>query len=517
MRSREAPVVVICGDVGAPPVPLRLGELAAQLRRELSGVAPLLIGGICEDPEALAEALAAIGPKRVVVGCRAASHRRGELRARLRHAGVAATGTEIVDLETAKGCTEKVALDQSVTLLSAAVARVARSDVEAPVKERTSFSVGGVSRRSLLRGINTARHFVAVWRSEHCTGGVACTACVLACPHGALRREAGRLIVDGDRCTGCGVCVAACPSAAFALPGAEAEGLSAAATVLVAAARRPGSTFGVAIACQHSKSVPRVGEPWLVLRVPSIEMVTAGWLLQLVSAGVSVKVLGCEDDSCEKRVADLEHFVGELGDALGFSALGAGGGVATAGRGPGPAFASPGAERIELGEPEATMQALTVLGALRSGRTRWCVEGPGSSLGVPRIDAGGCSLCEVCVGICPTGALVSDQRGAGSLRLSVEFGRCTGCGACVSSCPEEVINLDKAVDSALLAKGRHVVATAPAGRCERCGAPLVSGPSLAALRRRLGGAHPNLTGPTSICADCRLGGRSVKGNTWRAT
>ncbi len=153
MRSRETPVVVICGDVGAPPVPLRLGELAAQLRRELSGVTPLLLPEICEAPQALVEALAAFEPKRVVVGCRADPQRHRELRACLRRAGVAPAGTEIVDLRTADGCSEKVALEQSVTLLSAAAARVAAADVAASVRERTSLSVrGSVSPVSLPRG-----------------------------------------------------------------------------------------------------------------------------------------------------------------------------------------------------------------------------------------------------------------------------------------------------------------------------------------------------------------------------
>ena len=58
MRSSEAPVVVICGDVGTGPVPLRLGELAAQLRRELSGAAPLLCPPVCEARDVLVEALA---------------------------------------------------------------------------------------------------------------------------------------------------------------------------------------------------------------------------------------------------------------------------------------------------------------------------------------------------------------------------------------------------------------------------------------------------------------------------
>ena len=518
MQSRAAPVVVICGDVGAGPVPLRLGELAAQLRREQSGAAPLLLHEICEAPQALVEALASTKPSRVVVGCRAASQRRGELLAHLRRAGVPAAGTVVVDLQTADGCTEKVALEQSVALLSAAVARVVGADLEAPVKERTSLSAGGVSRRSLLYRVNTARRFVATWRQDRCSGGVACTPCLLGCPHGALRREARRVVVDGDRCNGCGVCVAACRSGAFALPGAEVEGLSAAAAVLVAAIRRCRSATGVAIACQHSKSVPRVGEPWLVLRVPSIEMVTAGWLLQLVGAGAGVKVIGCDDEYCETRVADLEQFVRDLGGVLAFADGRGAGGEALADHEPVPTALAPGGDWIELWEPEATMRSLAAFGALGPGRTPWRAEGPGCSLGVVTIDPAGCSFCEVCVGICSTGALRAERNGTGSLRLSVDPGRCTACGACVTSCPEAAVTLERAVDGALLAAGRRVVARGPAVACETCGAPLVAGLSKAVLRHRLGESHPALTaGTTMVCADCRLGGRSLAASHRRAT
>ncbi len=510
MPSREAPVVLICGDVGAGPVPLRVEELAAEVRRELSGAAPLVLPEICELPEALVVALATSEPRRVVIGCRAASRRRGELLARSRRAGVPAAGAEIVDLQAADGCTEKVAREQSVVLLCAAVARVAGADLEARVKERTSLSLGGVSRRSLLRGVNTARRFVAVWRRDRCSAGAACTACVLACPHGALRRESGRVIVDDGRCTGCGVCVAFCRNGALALPGAEVDGIRAEADVLVAAIRRHRSAKGVVIVCQHAKSAPKVGEEWLTLRVPSIEMVTAGWILQLVGAGASVRVIACEDKDCEARLADLGQFVRDLGEALGFSAGRQAEGESLVSQLSVPAMPAPGIDRIELREPEATAQALTAFGAFGPGRTPWRSEGPGCSLGLVSVDPAGCSLCEVCVSVCPTGALRADRNGAGLLRLSVDSGRCTACKACVVACPETVITLNRAVDGVLTAAGRQVVATGPVVSCETCGAPLIAGLSPAGLRRRLGGSYPNLTAGTGrVCADCRLGGRSV--------
>jgi ferredoxin len=250
-------------------------------------------------------------------------------------------------------------------------------------------------------------------------------------------------------------------------------------------------------------------------------MVTAGWLLQLIRAGVGVRAVACEDEHCEKRVAELEHFVHDLSVVLGFSTEqeleATDGDEAHVIAEPVVAeFASSG-DWIELWEPEATNQPLAALGALGPGRDPWRVEGPGCSLGVVSIDAGGCSLCEVCVGVCVSGALRSEPNSAG-LRLSVDSSSCTACGACVTSCPEKVVTLTRAVDGALLAAGRRVVATGPAVECATCGAPLVSVLSQEALRLRLGGSPPALTaGTISICADCRLGGRTVTASRRLAT
>ena len=158
------------------------------------------------------------------------------------------------------------------------------------------------------------------------------------------------------------------------------------------------------------------------------------------------------------------------------------------------------------------MQSLAAFGALGPGETSWRVEGPGCPLGVVRIDSAGCSLCEVCVGVCPTGALKAERNSAGSVRLSFDSGRCTACAACVGSCPESVVTLERAADGGVLVQGRQVVATGPPVGCVRCGAPLAARPLPGALRRRLAGSHPTLGAETaSICADCRLGGRSRRG------
>jgi len=127
-----------------------------------------------------------------------------------------------------------------------------------------------------------------------------------------------------------------------------------------------------------------------------------------------------------------------------------------------------------------------------------------------RIDEAECSACKACEAACPTGALLGERSGGGSLRLSIDPRRCTGCGACVASCPESVITVEKAADGAMLASGRRVAADVTAATCVTCGEPLLAGLSPAVMRRRLGPSHSAIAGSTKrICADCRLTGRSA--------
>jgi len=418
--------------------------------------------------------------------------------------------TDVVDLRPTQSCSERVALEQSVVLLQAALALVATSDASALERGWTSLSKGGVSRRALLGGLVVERRSIAVWRPERCEGRAACTACVAACPYGALSREPDRVVVDAHRCNGCGACVTACRSGAFALAGADLAGLAAAADVLVRAVHQSSSATGVAIACRRSTTAPRVGEAWLPLRVPSTTMVSAGWLLQLLCAGADVRVMACEDKRCEARAGALERFVTDVGRMLEFSLAGSLEPGLPLERRSGSPGSSPARSGIELREPEATIGALVAFGSQSSSRAGWRVAGAGCSLGVVQIDAAGCSACGACGSACPTGALRAERGDGHSLRLSVDARSCTGCGACMAACPESVITLEKAADSALLAACRQVLATVEVASCVSCGEPLFAGLSSAVLRRRIGQSHSAIAERMAeVCGDCRLATRRV--------
>jgi len=284
---------------------------------------------------------------------------------------------------------------------------------------------------------------------------------------------------------------------------AALDAYGAAAAQLVDAVAGSASVTGIAVVCQDSAAAPLVGEPWLPLRVPSLEMVSAGWMLQLARAGADVRAVGCEEPASRERGDTLERFVAQLDAALApLGPIDVAGSSNRWSRAPQPD--SP-VERIELGEPEATAQALRARGALETDSGPWRAGGPGCPLGVIEIDAAGCSACGACILSCPTGALQSERLGSHQAGVSFDPNLCTACGACERLCPESVVTLRHEADGAALAAGRRVVATVAMATCSACGGPLLAGLSPAVMQGRLGESHPAVSGVTTgVCADCRL-------------
>jgi ferredoxin len=129
-----------------------------------------------------------------------------------------------------------------------------------------------------------------------------------------------------------------------------------------------------------------------------------------------------------------------------------------------------------------------------------------SPFGVVDLDAGGCTACEACTSVCPTGALAAD-RGGDAVSITFDAALCSACGVCIPRCPEVdrgVLRLERAVDLGRLRTGRTVLYRDQAPRCFGCGAPVAPSGMMARLAELLGDQYAALAPTiTRYCLDCR--------------
>jgi len=109
-----------------------------------------------------------------------------------------------------------------------------------------------------------------------------------------------------------------------------------------------------------------------------------------------------------------------------------------------------------------------------------------------------CTLCGLCTGICPTGALEmrEDER---ETSLFFNGALCTGCGLCVRKCPVKALRMYPK------AEGMKKLRTSPRVRCPACGAPTVSEAELEDVFHRLG-ANERLKERLRLCPSCKIAG-----------
>ena len=396
--------------------------------------------------------------------------------------------------------------DRAAAVLGARLAGLAASSPSPPDAFRMALPAGKVSRRSLLSTAGVRYVPVAVVGEVGCRGSVTCGLCVDACPVGAIGRGGRVPEVDREACIGCGSCVSACPvDGAARLPGADLVRFEAEIERLTSEA----DGAGLLVRCAGSPRVPedRLAGTWLPLEVPCLSIVTPAWALSALAAGVrSVAFRGCGSvcrANAPERARPTVAFVREsLAPA----------GVADPGdrvrlllpeedvlpSGPDPAELAPLGDPssvVALREPWASEAALAALGAVTG-----TVVGDGAPFGRVEFDADGCTVCGLCAGVCPTGAIRFDE-GAVAATLEIDRSACVGCGHCAAICPEGVLSVERGVDLERLGRGAEPLKRSAVARCRRCGEPVAPTAMLERLRPLLDPAV--LATTEGLCQRCR--------------
>ena len=400
-------------------------------------------------PEDAAAALQDAGATRVVL---AASGRTvsGDLLAALRRAGAEPFGIETVVV----GGRSPAEVEP---LLAAARAKL---DALAPNERgRPTLNGGAFSRRALFSpGGALVYAPVAAVDEAACAGTVRCGLCIARCPENAIASTSPLPTVDPGACSACGLCVPRCPSGALRITGASTAQTEAQLGALL------GRVLGVVLACREANADAPAG--WALVELPTLALVTPGWVLQLRARGLEVRTAPCGDPHCAAVASAVA-----LADRI-------------------PIGAAP--ERLCLAEPRATADAVRCL------EITDVVESDTSPVGIVSIDATACTLCGACAAACPTDALQLDED-ADETSLRLRPSACVACGRCAAACPEHVLGVRPGIDPVRLRRDSIELVWAPREQCATCGAVLPPRP----MRRRLREMLPELSGaPLELCARC---------------
>jgi TorA maturation chaperone TorD/Fe-S-cluster-containing hydrogenase component 2 len=117
-----------------------------------------------------------------------------------------------------------------------------------------------------------------------------------------------------------------------------------------------------------------------------------------------------------------------------------------------------------------------------------------------------CTLCGLCVGSCPLGALRMLENDA-ETALTLNPSQCVGCNRCVRMCPQQILSLSLRTQTrreteAKNGAGYRVLWQSPRAACPNCGEPTVSQAELEAVFARL---QPDrvMQRRLSLCAACK--------------
>lgn len=288
-----------------------------------------------------------------------------------------------------------------------------------------------------------------------------CVACVDACPEGAITVDEGSITVTRDLCTGCGVCVGSCPTETFAGPFDPAEVVSRVETVVGCGENGLACVAGLAV------------EDWLVIatgvarvRVEPCAMCGEGTAdllaARLSEAKAALLALGATTELiCVRR----ESAPNGRGPVLRQILVGDGEGDEGEIR-----FDPAALDPVRIRSKEVPARRQRLLAAVPPGGGVLPQEAV-SWTSAKHLDPDTCTVCRMCVNVCPTGALAANRRWD---EITFDAAACVRCGLCHDVCGPRALTAAPEVDLASLWAGRVSLARLATRRCAECGEPFVN-------------------------------------------
>jgi ferredoxin len=252
-----------------------------------------------------------------------------------------------------------------------------------------------------------------------------CTKCKDVCPSNAILLKEGHIIVDPDKCTGCGECVTACPLRSLYMPGLDERRI-----VDILRDNDASKVSKIIFVKKDELEEGMLAPNWLTLLWIKEDHLLKEYLTKVMKKEV------CFGKECF------------------------------------PPEESERAECVlidELSDEDKYIHDLILHGIIR----------PIYSV---KIDTELCDMCSECARICPLGALSEEYLDPERKAITFNPYRCLGCGACVGKCPIErelrrlsvgihVIKLER-VDHVKCEKVRLIVERPEGFKCFLCGKEL---------------------------------------------
>ena len=485
-----------------------------------------VVPGLAVEPGQVVERITISGARGLVLGLPSGEYATGAVQAEARKAGLDPLSIVVLNLgaQAALLCGQPIATERAKLLIAAAVAKACAFPGSRPENLKVSLSVA-MSRRALLTLSVREHRAVPAVLTERCSADQGCRSCITACPQAALSVANQRLNLDKERCAGCGLCVSACPDEALTFPGHSFAEIDAQVAALLAPGLAELTPRGILFVCPQSAAELdsavnrsfRYPPGWLPVPVPCAGSISLSQLVHCLALGASgVGIAACAEPCPFGQKTNLSERVALCQDLLrGIGADPERVKTCRVGDADPSAWALPESDgappMIPLAgtssrSPRTAAAALMHLAQTHGGHDDLALEHPQSPFGVVEIDAPGCTVCEACASVCPTGALAGDSQNS-EMTITFDAALCVACGRCVTRCPEAahgVLHLRRALDLRRLAAGRTVVSRAEARFCQRCGAPIAPAALLARVAALLGGYYGPLEATLAgLCGDCR--------------